>query len=70
MDKVAFRSCSKQCEKLAVECYDSYIARVEQKISDSPTFFWSYIKTKRSVGESYPATMSDGSIMSSDGDDC
>lgn len=69
MDKIAFKSCSKQCDELSKECYKTYINRIEKHISANPKSFWTFIKNKRGVSKSYPATMTDGSTTANDGSD-
>lgn len=60
---------SKRCDKLAIECYNSYVTHIENKIKANPKFFWSLVKSKRQNSSSFPANMTNGSQVAHTGTD-
>jgi hypothetical protein len=60
MDKIELVILKKRCNILATDSYNHYIECVEDNLSKNPKHFWSYIKSKRGVSNSYPSVISDG----------
>lgn len=69
LDQISFRILTDRCNKLASECYKSYLNKVENGIETNPKLFWSYVKSKRGGTSTYPATISDGTTETSNGYD-
>lgn len=67
LDSVTFELLRKRCDNFAVKCYNLYVKDIENKITENPKYFWSYIKAKRGGTSTYPATMTDGTVETSDG---
>lgn len=61
--------CSKRCEILAKKKYNSYIDNIESKIKLNFNIFWSFIKSKRNGKSTYPALLSHGDDVASNGCD-
>ena len=67
MDGVELKLLGTRCSHLATVSYNKYIANIETEISDNPKQFWAYIKDKRGGSSSFPVTMTDGNLVTSDG---
>lgn len=67
VDELSFKLLKNRCEKLSILCYNSYIARVEEKIAKNSKYFWSFIEAKRGFSSNYSTSMTDGSKMATDG---
>ncbi|KAJ8712619.1 hypothetical protein PYW07_005461 [Mythimna separata] len=67
MDELELRLLGKRCSKLATDSYNSYIKGIEDEITKNPNRFWAYIKDKRGGYSSFPATMTNGIVVTSDG---
>ncbi|XP_061704785.1 uncharacterized protein LOC133516089 [Cydia pomonella] len=51
IDYAEFKLLRKREKKLSKDCYTKYIALSEKKITSSPKYFWSFIKSKFSANE-------------------
>lgn len=69
MDEIELKVISGRCNRMSVECYRKYTQNIEKDIIHNPKSFWSFIKSKRGGNSDYPATMTDGSVASSDATD-
>lgn len=67
LDEHELKLLGKRCSKLATECYNNYLEGIESEISKNPNRFWSYIKDKRGGSSYFPATMTNGTVVTSDG---
>lgn len=66
-DEIELKLLGKRCSKLATDSYNEYIRDIENEIPKNPTRFWGYIKDKKGGSSSYPATMTNGTVLTSDG---
>lgn len=67
MDQLELKLLGKRCSKLATNCYSNYIKDIENEITKNPNRFWAYIKEKRGGSSSFPVTMTNGNVVTSDG---
>lgn len=58
---------SSRCSKMVKDCYNRYIRNLEDIITENPKYFWTYIKAKRGGTSTYPISMSNELITTSDG---
>lgn len=66
-DEIELRLLGKRCSKLATDCYNSYMRDIENEITKNPNRFWTYIKDKKGGSSSFPATMTNGTVITSNG---
>lgn len=57
LDSVRFEELRDECASLQKNCYKKHILSVEDSIKKNPKFFWSFVKSKRQGGGTYPAQM-------------
>lgn len=66
-DYQEFQLLRARVKKLQAQCYNSFINTSEERLTKSPKYFWTFIKSKLSVNNT-PAYMSYGEKLSTDGE--
>lgn len=67
LDQLSLKTIKDRCDRLSLQCYNSYIGRAEGLINGNSKCFWSFIKAKQCGTSRYPALMTDGSETVSEG---
>ena len=69
IDLIELKLLSKRSDDLATACYNSYeyIESLEHGLKNNPKLFWTHLKNKRGGSSTYPMTMTNGSMSTSDG---
>lgn len=69
LDSVRFEELRDDCARLQKICYNKHINNVENAIKKNPKFFWSFVKSKKQGGGTYPAQMHFANKIACNGDD-
>lgn len=66
LDEIEFEYLRIDCNRLIKECYNKYIAEIENELLRNPKKFWTYVKNLRHNSSSIPNTMTLSKNTSSD----